>query len=410
MVTTGALILALLLAQSPNPPAEDYLSEGLKALDANQPVAAEPFLRKAVAASPADVQAQFNLALVLGMQGKDPEAIAAYRRTLELSPALFEADLNLGILLLRGKQPSVALVVLKEASELKPREYRPRLFYAQALFDTGDFEQAELQFRQAAVIDPKAAAANLGIARSLLRQTKLADAASYFRAAASLDPNFRNALLELGSEYDKSGQNAEAIAIYREFPDNDAATRRLTQLLLESNNALAAIPNLEAAVKRAPTTDNRMALIDAYRQTGQKAKVLQQLQFAVAADASSFELRMAYGRTLRDERQFPVAAREFQAASKLQPDSVAALNELAGVLILAGQLDEGLAALDQIRALGKEIPGDLYLRAITLDKLHRNKPALDAYLQFLAADNGKHPDDDFRARQRVRIIGNELGK
>ena len=75
------------------------------------------------------------------------------------------------------------------------------------------------------------------------------------------------------------------------------------QLLLETNNALAAIPNLEAEVKRAPTTSNRMALIDAYRQTSQKDKALEQLKLAVDADGSNFDLRMAYGRTLLDQRQ-----------------------------------------------------------------------------------------------------------
>jgi len=410
MMTTGALLLALLLAQAPDRPAQDFLAEGLKALDANQPAAAEPLLRKAVDADPADLQAEFSLALVLGMEGKDPEAIAVYRRTLELKPGLYEADLNLGILLLRDKQPADAATVLKEASELKPAEYRPQIFYAQALYDTGDFAQAERCFRAAAALDPKSAAANLGIARSLLRQAKLADSASYFRAAAALDPSYKGALLELGSEYDKAGQNAEAIAIYREFPANDAATKRLTELLLESNNAIAAIPALEAAVKRAPTTQNRMALIDAYRDTSQKAKALEQLQLAVAADASNFDLRMAYGRTLRDERSFPAAAHEFQAAAALHPDSVPALNELAGVLILAEQYDDGIAALDRVRALGKEIPGDLYLRAITLDKLHRNQPAVDAYKQFLAVAGGKYPDEEFLSRQRVRIVEKELGK
>jgi tetratricopeptide (TPR) repeat protein len=410
MTTTSALILALLLAQSPDDTTENYLAEGIKALDANQPAAAEPFLRKAVNAAPADVQAEFNLALVLGMQGKDAEAIAVYRKTLELKPSLYEADLNLGIILLRDKQPGDALPLLKEASEAKPGEFRPQVFYAQALYDTGDFAQAEQQFRIAAGINANSASASLGIARSLLKQTKLAESAPYFRAAASLDPAYKNALLELGSEYDKTGQNEQAIAIYREFPSNEAATKRLTQLLLETNNALAAIPNLEAEVKRAPTTSNRMALIDAYRQTSQKDKALEQLRLAVAADGSNFELRMAYGRTLRDQRQFPSAAREFQAAAALHPESVPALNELAGVLILAEQYDDGLAALDRVRAMGKEIPGDIYLRAITLDKLHRNKPALEAYQQFLAAAGGKFPDEEFLARQRARIIEHELGK
>ena len=163
-------------------------------------------------------------------------------------------------------------------------------------------------------------------------------------------------------------------------------------------------------MKRSPTTNNRMALIDAYRQTNQKDKALDQLKLAVAADASNFDLRMAYGRTLRDERQFAASAHEFQAATALEPESVPALNELAGVLILNQQYDDGLAALDHVRALGKEIPGDMYLRAITLDKLHRNKPALDAYQQFLAAAAGKFPNEEFLARQRARIIEHELGK
>jgi Flp pilus assembly protein TadD len=398
-------VLALFLAQ-----AQDYLAQGLKALDANQPAAAEPLLRKAVETDPTDLQAQFNLALVLGMEGKDAEAVAAYRRTLELKPALYDADVNLGILLLRDKQPADAAIVLKEASEQKPTEFRPRMLYAQALFGSGDFEQAEQQFRAALGIDPKSAIANLGLARSLLKQAKLAEAADYYRVAASLDPANKSAILELGAEYDKAGQIPEAIAIFREFPEYQAVTKRLTELLVGSNNAIAAIPNLEAAVKRSPSTANRLSLADAYRLTGQKAKVLEQLQLASAADASNFDLRMAYGRNLRDDHQFLAAAREFQAAATLRPDSVPALNELAGVLIMAQRFDDGLATLDRVRTLGKEIPGDLYLRAITLDKLHRNQPALDAYRQFLAVAGGKFPDEEFKARQRARIIERELGK
>jgi tetratricopeptide (TPR) repeat protein len=420
MMTMSTLVLAAVLAQSsalaqtaaPVQPAgaEDALKQGLQALNANQPAAAEPLLRTAVAGDPSNLEAQFNLALVLGMEGKDAEAIAAYRQALTLKPALFEADLNLGIILLRDKQPADALPVLKEATETKPAEYRPTLFYAQSLYDTGDYVQAEKWYRQAATIDAKSAAANLGIARSLLKQGKPEDSAPFFRSAATLNPDFKNALLELGSEYDKEGQNAEAIAIYKEFPANQAAASRLSQLLLESNKAAEAIPGLEAEVKRAPTTNNRMALIDAYRQSNQKPKALEQLQLAVAADEKNFVLRMAYGRMLRDERQFPEASRQFEAAAAIQPESVPAWNELAGVLILAEQYDDGIAALDRVRALGKEIPGDLYLRAITLDKLRRNKPALAAYQQFLAVAGGKYPNEEFLSRQRVRILEKDLGK
>jgi lipoprotein NlpI len=153
-----------------------------------------------------------------------------------------------------------------------------------------------------------------------------------------------------------------------------------------------------------------MALIDAYRDAGMRDKMLAQLKIASESDPRNFDLHMSYGRNLRDRRQFRAAAGQFQAAAQLKPDSVEVFNELAGVLIMAEEYDAGLAALDRVHALGREIPGDFYLRAITLDKLHRDKPALAAYKQFLAVAGGKYPDDEFRARQRVIILERKLGK
>ncbi len=409
MVAVGVLILLPLYAQSVAQ-SPDYLAQGVKALDANQPAAAEPLFRKALEANPSDLQANFDLALVLGMEHKDADAVAAWRKTLELKPGLYEAELNLGILLTRDHQPGDALPLLKEAADAKPSEFRPRFYYGQALFDAGQFTESEAQFRAAIAADPKSAGANLGLARALLKQQKLQDSETAFRAAAALDPAYHNALLELAAEYDRTDHRAEAIAILREFPSNPTATKRLAELQLAGGDAKAAIPALEATVAQTPTTKNQMALIDAYRDAGMRDKMLAQLKIAVESDPENFDLHMSYGRNLRDQRLFTAAAQQFQAADKLKPDSPEVLNELAGVLILSDQYDAGLAALDRVHALGKDIPGDYYLRAITLDKLRRNKPALDAYKQFLAVAGGKYPDDEFRARQRVLILERELGK
>jgi tetratricopeptide (TPR) repeat protein len=119
---------------------------------------------------------------------------------------------------------------------------------------------------------------------------------------------------------------------------------------------------------------------------------------------------MRYGRALRDQRQFIPAANQFAVSAKLQPDSKETWNELAGVLTLAEQYPQALAALDRVRALRQEIPGDYYLRAIILDKLQDYKPALESYRQFLAASGGKNPDEEFKARQRSRIIEKILSK
>ena len=59
---------------------------------------------------------------------------------------------------------------------------------------------------------------------------------------------------------------------------------------------------------------------------------------------------------------------------------------------------------------GREYGGNWFFRAIILDKLKQLKPALEAYQQFLSLSQGKNPDQEFQARQRVRIIQRELEK
>jgi tetratricopeptide (TPR) repeat protein len=400
MAVFGALLLFLLFA-----PAGDDLEEAQKALAANQPAVAEPLLRKAIAEDSRDYAAHFNLALALSLQHKDAEAISELGRTLELKPGLYEADLNLGILLLRNNRAADALPVLKEAVATKPAEPRPHLYLAQAFLDTGDPVQAEQHFNSAAEADPKSTAAQLGLARAFLKQSKLPEAVTHFRASG-----YKEGLLEAAALYEKAGQKDDAMALYREFPENTEVREHLGRMLTDSGNAHAAIADLEEAVRKAPTSANRLALADAYKLDHQNVKMVEQLQQAAAGAPGDYDLRMSFGRALRDERRLAEAAQQFLAAAKIKPDSVAVWNELASVLIVNQNYAEGLAALDRVHALGGEIPGDYFLRAITLDKLKQFPQALAAYGQFLASDKGVHPDQEFQARQRTRIIENELKK
>ena len=119
---------------------------------------------------------------------------------------------------------------------------------------------------------------------------------------------------------------------------------------------------------------------------------------------------MFYARLLRDQRKFNDAADQFLAASKLKPDAVQPWNEIAGVMIAGEQYPQALIALDRVHALGAETTAHFYLRAISLDHLHQLKEALANYNKFLEQSQGKSPDEEFKARQRARIIQNELNK
>ncbi|MBZ5577433.1 MAG: tetratricopeptide repeat protein [Acidobacteriia bacterium] len=400
------MIAVLLFLQAAANPGAD----GTKALDEGRYEAAAQAFTQAIAVDPADYTAHFNLALAYSLLHRDAEGIAEYRKTLELKPGLYQAQLNAAILLLQQKSPADALPLLQAALAQKPAEFRPRFYLAEAQLATGAFAPAEHSYRAALELDARSAPAQLGLAHALAQQGKLADAAPYFRRAAELDPNYRDALLELAALYEENKQPADAIEIYRQFPDDPAAAERLGLLLLDSREYADAVPRLEAAYAQSPTPANRAALAAAYVFNQQGAKALPLLDKAVADDPANSALRLMYARALRDLRQFPAAARQFSEAAKLKPGDAQTWNDLGSALYMADDYPQALAAFDRARDLGLGNAGNWFLRAIILDKMHQPKPALEAYQQFLALSQGKNPDQEFQARQRVKLLQREAGK
>ncbi len=401
MRLTGALLLPLLLL------AQDPAAEGMKALDAGDYAGAvKAFLR----ADAADYTTHFHLGLAYSLLVKDAEAAASYRKCLELKPGLYEAELNLGVVLLRQNQNAEALALLKTAAEKKPQEFRPRYYHAEALRESGRFGEAEAEYRAAIALDPKSAGAQLGMGRALSRLNRVDDTAAAYREAVRLDPSYREVLFELAAIMEGAGRKKEAIELYAQFPDNATARERRGLLEMESGDAAAAVASLEEAVKRNPDASNLYALATAYLRNRQPDRSVPLLEKAITLEPDNVDLRMTYGRLLRDQRKYEPAARQFAAVAKVRPKSQEAWSELAAMLILLEQYAPALGALDQLQALGVTNPAQDYFRALIYDRTRQPKPALEHYRKFLSAAGGKFPDEEFKARQRARILERELSK
>ncbi len=402
-----AAVALLFFLQTP-----DYDAEGAKALDAGKYDAAVDSFNKAIAADPKDYYAHFNLAMAYTFLHKEEDAMSEYRKTLEVKPGLYEAELNGGILLLRQKNPADALPLLEDASKQKPNEYGPRFYLGEAQLQSGMADQAVENYRLAAGIDPKSAAAELGWGRALALGGKLDEAAPHFRSAVARDPRYRESLLSLADLYEEKKQIAEALAIYREFPENASVQEHAGHLLAENQKFDEAIRQFEQAYQKAPTQANRKSLAAAYLQVQQTEKALPLLEKAVADEPANYDLRMGYAHALRDHKQYPAAAEQFNAAAKLKPAEAKTWNELGGMLYMAGDHDNALAAFDQARKLGDDTPGNWFFTAIILDAAPRGKPALTkqalaAYQKFLSLSDGKSPNQEFQARQRVKLLQRE---
>ena len=131
---------------------------------------------------------------------------------------------------------------------------------------------------------------------------------------------------------------------------------------------------------------------------------------ALKAEPANLPLRMNYARVLREQKKYDAAAQEFYRVAQAKPDSGEAWSDLAGMLILLERDQQAIAALDKVRTLGAEKAAHHYFRAIVLDRNKAFQPALESYEKFLAMSEGKNPDEEFKARQRVRILKKELSK
>ncbi|MEQ1886454.1 MAG: tetratricopeptide repeat protein [Bryobacteraceae bacterium] len=364
------LIYIALLAQSP-----DLIEQGTQALEAKQYDRAVELYSKAAAADPADPFPEFQIALIYNELARDREAVPHYEAALKASPGLLEAEANLGMTLVRLKEDAAAVPHLEAALAKKPTP-----------------------------------AAESSYALAVARQGRFSDAELHFRKAAAMDAAYKDSLLELAEVYELAGKNGEAIALYREFPQNAAAQARVGALLGSLGKDADAIPALEAAVTKSPTDANMVTLAQAYLRTKQTDKALALGAKLVGVAPNDTELHLFYGRMLRDQRRFSEAANQFLAAAKIRPDSLEAWNELAAALIIGEQYSQGLVALDRVKALGGESVGQLFQRALAQDHLQLRPEAIESYNRFLAASQGKLPDQEFQARQRIRNLENELKK
>jgi tetratricopeptide (TPR) repeat protein len=179
-------------------------------------------------------------------------------------------------------------------------------------------------------------------------------------------------------------------------------------LLLESRQYADGVARLEQAYAKEPTQANRNLLAQAYILNRQPDKAVPLLEKSVASEPANFDLRMSYARALRDLRMFPAAVEQFQEAARLKPGDAMTWSELAAARYMTGDVKQTLADLDRARDLGENTAGNWFFRAIILDKAAQLKPALEAYQRFLSMSQGKNPNQEFQARQRVRIIQLEL--
>lgn len=374
-----------------------------------------------LAAHPGDPRALFDAGYVADAQNRLEDAAAFYRRAIAADPQSFEAHLSLGLLLARQNQntmlaeartelvtattldPGPAGPALKarawralaqidrpepgrpgdatqasndllQALKLTPETPEDTLLAATLAEESGQLDAAEAAYRRILAQDPKSAAANAGLAHLLIARKQYPQAEVFLRAALQQSPDDPALTAQLATVL-AAQDKAEALPLIQKLhdahPADAAITRMLAELLAEAGDAAG--------------SDHLYAEL-------------------LAASPNDPALLIGHGQNLIRQLKFPEAFAVFDKATQLDPTDADGWSGLAFSASRTGQPSVTLHALTMRSKFLPEVPSTFFLWATSYDSLHQRTAALSYYHQFLNASAGKFPDQEWQARQRIKLL------
>ncbi|MEO8718756.1 MAG: tetratricopeptide repeat protein [Burkholderiales bacterium] len=206
--------------------------------------AREAFSRAATL-KPAFTEAHLRLGETLNALGRAEEAIVALRAALELAPDLAEAHGSLGSALRDAGRLDEALVSCQRAVALKPDSALAHLNAGNVLRDKGFHDEAIASYRTATTLDTDFAEAHNNLGNALRDRHRLDEALASFERALQLNPGLAEAWLNVGSVFCRLRRFAEAAEVLRGLV---ARKPGFADAHLELGNALMAMGEQAAAL------------------------------------------------------------------------------------------------------------------------------------------------------------------
>jgi len=374
---------------------------------------AESTLDSWLAAHPKDARALFDAGYVADVQNRSADAVGLYSRAIQADPDNFDAHLLLGVLLAReGKladarpqlvsatqldpgeggpelkarawralaridsntDPTTASNDLLEALKLTPETPDDMLLAADLAAKTGDFAAAEAEYRRVLAKNPNSAPASAGLAHLLIKQKQYPEAETLLRAALQHDPDDPALNAQLAAVL-AAQDKAEALPLLQKLHDAHPDDRAVTLMLAE-------------------------VLADAGDFAGSDDLYVKLL----AAAPQDPDLLVGHGQNLVRQMKYAEAYDVFDKATQLSPGNA---DGWSGLAFAASRTDRPAVTVHALTMRAKLLPDNAstyFLWAISYDSLHQKAQAAAYYHHFLDAADGKFANEEWQARERLKIL------
>ena len=169
----------------------------------------------AIACTTGNYTAENNLGYVLAAQGRNAEAIGHYQKALKYFPEYPEAESNLGTALLNQGRFGEAIQCFLAALKVDPRFAEPYNNLGIIYASQGRSAEAVEQYQKAIQLNPGRAEVHNNLGNVLMTQGRMNEAARQFEMALSIKPDYAKAHYSLANILASQGRMEEAIAHYR---------------------------------------------------------------------------------------------------------------------------------------------------------------------------------------------------
>lgn len=237
---------------------------------------------RALACTPDNDTAHYNLGTTLLREGRLDEAIAHFEKTLEANPAYVKAHINLGQAFLQKGMPDRASAHYHSALEARPRLPQAQYNLAVALEQLGRMDEAIAHYELALEADPALFDARNNLGSALLKAGRVEEAIRHYEEALRTSPGSARAHHNLATALMEKGRIAEAVAHYSKVVEIDPKHVNAHVLLawLLATSANAAIRDGTRAVELARRANHL---------TGESQPVMLRTLAAAFAEAGRFE-------------------------------------------------------------------------------------------------------------------------
>jgi tetratricopeptide (TPR) repeat protein len=208
------LLAVILLLFPVGSHAETYFETAQHLLQQGQETEARRALELEIASRPRNLEARYDLAVLLGRIGHNKEADELYRKNIKLGRHL-PSIVNLSADLRQQGQINEAVALLKQATHQFPAEAVPWYLLAEIAEEKGDAKQAASLYLNAIKADDKNGFAHLRYARFLSKHMQLAEATDQAEKAVRLLPACAPCLNIAGDIFEQAGNKKRALALWQ---------------------------------------------------------------------------------------------------------------------------------------------------------------------------------------------------